>query len=79
MEALSNLLGNSKYITGDKPCPEDCAVFAVLDIYLNSKVIGSDPLRDMVMKYENLTTYVGNIQKELYPSDNPSKFRVHPL
>lgn len=79
MEALSGILGNSKYITGDEPCPEDCAVFAVLDIYMNSKIIEDDPLHNLVMKHENLVTYVKNIEMELYPEDNPSKFRAHPL
>lgn len=79
LSALSGILGKSKYITGDELCPEDSAVFAVLDPFLNSKVIAKDPMRDLVLKYENLVSYVNNIRDKLYPEDNPSKFRAHML
>lgn len=79
MEALSGMLGKSRYITGDKPCPQDCAVFAVLDVYLNSKIIEKDPLRDLVLKHDNLVSYVSNMQKELYPEDNPSQFKRYKI
>lgn len=76
VEALSGLLGTSNYITGDEPCPQDCIVFAILDLYLNSKVIQNDPLRILVMKYLNLVSYVKRIEKEYFPEDNPSGFRM---
>lgn len=77
MAALSGILGQSKYITGNAPCVGDCVVFAVLDLYLNSKLIDDDPLHDLIVKYDNLVSYVNSLQKELYPEDKPSSFKIH--
>lgn len=74
---MSGILGNSKYIIGDKPYPEDCTLFSVLDVYLNSKMIENDLLHSLIVKYDNLVSNVNNMQKELYPENKPSKFKEH--
>lgn len=77
VEALSGILGTSEYITGDELCPEDCVVFAVLDLFLNGKINEDDPLHFMVAKRPNLVSYVKRIQKLYFPKDSPSAMRAH--
>lgn len=55
-EALSNILGNEKFIMGDRPCTADASVFGFLHCILNCGI--ETPLAGMVRAHQNLVDYV---------------------
>ncbi|GMH41048.1 hypothetical protein BSKO_08958 [Bryopsis sp. KO-2023] len=71
--AISDILGENKYITGEEPCPEDAAVFGVLDNFVKP-VIEGVPTVEQIEKYPNLVAYVENMKNTFFPESNPSKF-----
>lgn len=75
LSALSSIIGDKKFITGDKPCPQDATVFATLDniLYTNFE---DDPIKALAEKYPNLTSYLVNFKETYFPDDNPSKFLI---
>ncbi|GMH41049.1 hypothetical protein BSKO_08959 [Bryopsis sp. KO-2023] len=73
LSAVSDILGENKFIIGDSPCPEDASLFATLDNCLHPEVEGV-PAPEMIKKYPNLVAYVENMKNLYYPDDNPSKF-----
>ncbi|CAD7701447.1 unnamed protein product [Ostreobium quekettii] len=74
MAALSGVLGEKRYVTGDAPCPADASVFGMLDNYLNDD-LDLETAR-IVKRFPNLVRYVEDIGKAHYPKGNPSK--LHP-
>lgn len=71
--ALSGILGNNKFITGDKPCPQDAIVFSTIDNMLNTRYV-DDPIKPIAQKYPNLVSYLENFTETYFPEDNPSQF-----
>ncbi|CAD7699805.1 unnamed protein product [Ostreobium quekettii] len=74
MTALSNFLGDKKYITGDEPCPADASVFGALDNYLNDDM--DLETSRIVKQFPNLVGYVTDIRQTYYPESNPTKFKT---
>lgn len=75
LSALSAIIGSNKFITGDKPCPEDAIVFSILDNILRTR-FEDDPVKPLAQKYSNLTSYLDNFEKVYFPEANPSQFKV---
>ena len=54
--ALSTILGDSKFLLGDRPCTADASVFGFLHCILNSGV--EAPVAKVVRNHKNLLDYV---------------------
>ncbi|GMH41114.1 hypothetical protein BSKO_09024 [Bryopsis sp. KO-2023] len=78
LSALSDIIGENKFLTGGTPCPEDASVFGVLDNYLNQG-LENDSLKELASKYPNLSVYVENMREAYFPGDNPSKFQENTM
>ena len=66
--ALSEILGDRPFITGDKPCGADATAFA-----FTARIVGSfmdSPLRQAALKHANLVDYAGRMMRAYYP-DHP--------
>ena len=63
--ALSEILDDRPFITGDKPCGADATVFA-----FTSRIVGpfiDSPLRQAALKHTNLVDYAGRMMRTYYP------------
>lgn len=56
VEAISNILGEEKFLMGDKPCTADASVFGFLHCILDCGI--ETPLVGMVREHKNLVEYV---------------------
>ncbi|CAG2255999.1 Failed axon connections homolog [Mytilus edulis] len=64
-KALSNFLGNKKFLLGDKPCQADCSVFGLLsNAYWQS--FGT-PVESTIKRYENLCYYCQRMKETFWP------------
>ncbi|CAG2230122.1 Failed axon connections homolog [Mytilus edulis] len=64
-KALSNFLGNKKFLLGDKPCQADCSVFGLLsNAYWQS--FGT-PVESTIKKYKNLCDYCERMKETFWP------------
>ncbi|XP_065560538.1 failed axon connections homolog [Artemia franciscana] len=66
LRALSNFIGSKKFLMGDVPCEEDCAVFGML-VQIVWNLPGSPFEAVMNRELKNLKEYVHRITKELWP------------
>ncbi|XP_071156569.1 failed axon connections homolog [Mytilus edulis] len=65
LKALSDFLGNKKFLLGDKPCQADCSVFGIIgNAYWQS--FGS-PVESAVKKYRNLCDYCERMKQTFWP------------
>ena len=55
-EAISNILGEEKFLMGDKPCTADASVFGFLHWILDCGI--ETPVAGMVRDHKNLVEYV---------------------
>ncbi|KAG4067865.1 hypothetical protein HA402_010551 [Bradysia odoriphaga] len=67
-EALSNILGNKKFLLGDEPCEDDAAVFGQLAQALYSSP--GSPLLAMFEKFPNIVQYVERMKNIYWPDWN---------
>lgn len=63
--ALSQILGDKLYLTGDRPCGADASVFAQIASALTD--FFDEPLRDIVKEHENLVRYHDRMMKTYFP------------
>jgi glutathione S-transferase len=64
MQALSEFLGDKKFLMGSKPCIEDCGIFGVLAQFVYQS---PDYINAVVKKYPNLSRYCESMKMELWP------------
>jgi len=65
IEALAQVLGSNKYVMGDQPCGADATLFAFVAGSL-PKVFES-PLRDKLVRMDNLMAYHECMMAEFFP------------
>ncbi|MDB5419939.1 MAG: glutathione S-transferase family protein [Phenylobacterium sp.] len=65
LAALSAMLGDSRYLMGDRPCGADATVFGLL-AYILTPFFESE-LRRQAEGFANLTAYVDRMMAEFYP------------
>lgn len=63
--ALSQILGDKPYLTGERPCGADASVFAQIASALTE--FFDEPLRDVVKEHENLVRYHDRMMKAHFP------------
>ncbi|XP_076090978.1 failed axon connections homolog [Mytilus galloprovincialis] len=65
LKALSDFIGNKKFLLGDKPCQADCSVFGMIgNAYWQS--FGS-PAESAIKKYRNLCDYCQRMKETFWP------------
>ncbi|XP_063424050.1 failed axon connections homolog isoform X1 [Mytilus trossulus] len=65
LKAVSDFLGNKKFLLGDKPCQADCSVFGLIsNAYWQS--FGS-PVESTIKKYRNLCDYCQRMKETFWP------------
>lgn len=65
LKALSDFLGQNKFLLGDTPCQADCAVFGQLtEMYWQS--FGTEMLT-VIKKYKNLCDYCERMKEKFWP------------
>jgi glutathione S-transferase len=64
VQAISNFLGDKKYLMGDKPCGADATIFAFVAAILCP--VFQSPIRDAGEKCANLRAYRDRLMKEFY-------------
>ncbi|XP_071099367.1 failed axon connections homolog [Haliotis cracherodii] len=66
LKALSDFIGDKRFLLGDTPCQEDCAVFGIL-AQVVWQMPGSDGERAVNEKYANLRQYCVRIKDKYWP------------
>lgn len=66
IDALSQVLGDNKYLMGDQPCGADATAFAFISGAM-PKVFES-PLRDKLERVPNLVAYKDRMMAEFFPT-----------
>ncbi|MDB5477182.1 MAG: glutathione S-transferase family protein [Phenylobacterium sp.] len=66
LAALSAILGDSRYLMGDRPCGADATMFGML-AYVLTPFFDSE-LRRQAEAFGNLTAYVERMMAEFYPA-----------
>lgn len=69
--ALSEILGDHAYITGERICGADATLFAGLAAVLTP--FFDTPVRDALLRHENLVAYVERMMARFYPEFTASK------
>ncbi|VDI38540.1 Hypothetical predicted protein [Mytilus galloprovincialis] len=65
LKAVSDFLGNKKFLLGDKPCQADCSVFGIIsNAYWQS--FGT-PVESTIKKYRNLCDYCQRMKETFWP------------
>lgn len=64
IEALAAILGDKRYLVGDRPCGADATLFGQLTALLTPP-LGS-PVRDAILRHPNLVRYVERITAEYF-------------
>ncbi|CAC5358794.1 unnamed protein product [Mytilus coruscus] len=65
LKAVSDFLGNRKFLLGDKPCQADCSVFGFIgNAYWQS--FGS-PVESRIKEYRNLCDYCERMKETFWP------------
>lgn len=65
LAALAGILGDKRYLMGDRPCGADATVFAVLAFILTPYF--ESELRRQAEQFDTLTAYVDRMMAEFYP------------
>lgn len=65
LAALSAILGDKRYLMGDRPCGADATVFGILAFILTPYF--ESELRRQAEQFETLTAYVDRMMAEFYP------------
>jgi glutathione S-transferase len=63
--ALSALIGDKPYLTGDKPCSSDAFVFGIVTSILTPPL--DIPLRAAMQEHANLVTYCDRMTRQFFP------------
>lgn len=66
LQALSVFLGKKKYLMGDEPCEEDCAIFGQL-AEVKWQMIGSDAEQWIENEFGNLSRYCERMKERFWP------------
>eukprot|EP01024_Parvocaulis_polyphysoides_P062390 TRINITY_DN7118_c0_g1_i1.p2 TRINITY_DN7118_c0_g1~~TRINITY_DN7118_c0_g1_i1.p2 ORF type:complete len:286 (+),score=22.88 TRINITY_DN7118_c0_g1_i1:71-859(+) len=73
LKAISNILGNNKYIVGDSPVPQDACLFSFLDQVINDGF--ESKLKTLVQKYPNLVEYNTRLRATYFPNGPTESFK----
>jgi glutathione S-transferase len=65
IDALSVLIGDKPYLTGDKPCGSDAFVFGIVTSILTPPL--DIPLRPAAQKHANLVAYCDRMTRQFFP------------
>ena len=76
---MAGLLGERRFLGGDRPCAEDASLFATMENLLNNPV--PTPLRDSVLAHPNLVEHVRHIRTEYFRDILPedASFQDEPM
>jgi len=73
IEALSALLGEKAFLFGDSPCAADASAFAFLSA--NTAAISEFPVREAILRSENLCAYHDRMMKSYFPDFPTAEIR----
>ena len=66
LQALSDFLGDKKYLMGDKPTEVDCSMFGLLVISFYAPIT-SDSTEQVLKDFPRLRLYVERMKAEFFP------------